>query len=381
MQYSFTVREMIEKLVSFDTVSRNSNRALIDWVSDYLDRYGVAAQLVPNADGSKANLYATIGPNVEGGVVLSGHTDVVPVDDQPWDSDPFSISERDGKLYGRGTCDMKAFCAIALALLPEMKTLKKPIHLAFSYDEEVGCLGAPDMIREIRAKLPEPSAVIIGEPTEMKVVTVHKGIMVLKTQITGHEAHSSQTHRGVSAVMNAARLIALLDDLAQQQAAGDVDPDVEPGYTTIHVGTVHGGTAVNIISRQCEFVWDIRHLPQHHPQDILDALASYSDELQTAMQAVAPETGIETQIMVTAPPLEHERDSTAVELAKALTGQNATHKVPYVTEAGQYQQAGLPTVVCGPGSIDQAHQPNEYISLTQVDAGTEFIRKLIQRLS
>ena len=378
---SLSVRAMIDRLIGFDTVSRNSNRALIDWVRDYLDGHGVRSHLVANGDGSKANLYASVGPQVPGGVVLSGHTDVVPVDGQPWDSDPFVVSERDGKLYGRGTCDMKAFIAIGLALVPEMKQLNRPLHFALTYDEEVGCLGAPDLIREILRELPRPEAVIVGEPTSMKVVTAHKGISVLRTTVTGHEAHSSQTHRGVSAVMTAARLIHFLDELAHEQARGEIDPGVEPGYTTIHVGTVQGGTAVNIISRHCEFVWDIRHLPDDNPQRLLDRFRDYCAEQLTAMRAVAPGAGIETELQVTSPAFQHQPDSAAVTLAKALTGQNATYKVPYVTEAGQYQQAELATVVCGPGSIDQAHQPNEYISLQQVEAGTDFIRKLIARLS
>ena len=377
-----SVRAMIDKLIAFDTVSRNSNRALIDYVRDYLDDHGASSVLVPNADGSKANLYASIGPAVPGGVVLSGHTDVVPVDGQPWDNDPFSIAERDGKLYGRGTCDMKGFIAIALGLVPEMKQLKKPIHFALSYDEEVGCLGAPDMIREIQANLPQPEAVIVGEPTEMRVVTAHKGISTYKTTVIGHEAHSSQTHRGVSAVMTAARLITFLDDIAREKKTGTLqDPEFEPAFTTIHAGTVKGGTAINIISRHCEFFWDIRQIPGDEPQAIVDRFNDYCQTLEPEMQAVAPETGITTELVVTAPPMRHDPNSAAVQLAKALTGQNDTYKVPYVAEAGQFQAAGLPTVVCGPGSIDQAHQPNEYITLEQVEAGTQFIRKLIERLS
>jgi acetylornithine deacetylase len=377
-----SVRKMIDKLIAFDTVSRNSNQALIDYVRDYLDGYGIASSLVPSADGSKANLYATVGPAIAGGVVLSGHTDVVPVDGQPWNSDPFSVSERDDRLYGRGTCDMKGFIAIALALVPEMQQLKQPIHFALSYDEEVGCLGAPDMIKEILVNLPRPQAVIVGEPTSMKVVTAHKGITALKTCVTGHEAHSSQTHRGVSAVMTAARLITFLDDLAREKQSGDLkDPEFEPAYTTIHAGTVQGGTALNIISRYCEFVWDIRQIPGDEPQAIIERFNAYCRELEPAMQAIASETGISTEVMVTAPPFQHDPNSAAVQLAKALTGQNDTYKVPFVAEAGHFQQAGLPTVVCGPGSIDQAHQPNEYISLQQVEAGTQFLRKLIKRLS
>ena len=378
-----TPREMIEKLVSFDTVSRHSNLELIAYIRDYLDSFGVQSHLVESDDGQKANLYATVGPMIEGGVVLSGHTDVVPVDGQPWDSDPFRVVEHSGKLYGRGTCDMKSFYAIALALLPEMNALKKPIHFALSYDEEVGCQGAPRMIRQIADTLPRPEAVIIGEPTEMKVVTAHKGITGVHTVVTGYEAHSSQTHRGVSAVMTAANLIHWLDQQARQRRDhGPHDPEFEPPYTTVHVGTIHGGTAVNIISRHCEFVWDIRHIPGDNPDAIVEAFRNYCQEtVEPAMQSVARGTGIRTEISVQAPALQHEENNPAIQLAKALTGQNTSYRVPFATEGGQFQQAGLPVVVCGPGSINQAHQPNEYIALEQVDAGIEFIRKLIVRLS
>ncbi len=378
-----TVREMIAKWIAFETVSRNSNLALIDYVRDYLDDFGVQSYLVPNDEGTKANLYATLGPPVPGGVVLSGHTDVVPVDGQPWDTDPFAVVERDGRLYGRGTCDMKSFCAIALALVPAMRELKKPLHLAFSYDEEIGCQGAPRLIRGLLEQVPRPAAVIVGEPTNMQLMTAHKGITVLKTTVTGHEAHSSQTHRGVSAVMTAARLITFLDDLARRrQAALPRDPGFEPGFTTLHVGTIKGGTAINIISRHCEFVWDIRNTPDDDPQAILEQFNTFCrQKIEPAMRAIAPETDIQTVVFASAPALQHQPDSPAVRLVKALTGTENTFKAPYATEAGQFQEAGLPAVICGPGSIDQAHQPNEFITLQQVEAGTEFIRQLIAYLS
>jgi acetylornithine deacetylase len=256
------VRELLDQLVAFPTVSRDSNLPLIHFVQDYLKQHGIASTLVPNDEGTKSNLYATIGPSVPGGVVLSGHTDVVPIDGQSWHSDPFTVTEKDGRLYGRGTCDMKAFIATALALVPEMQTLKKPIHLALSYDEEVGCVGAPRMIEQLKTNIPTPSAVIVGEPTNLQVVTAHKGIVANRTTITGHEAHSSQTHTGVSAVMTAARLVTYLDDMAQTlQANTPSDTGFDPACTTVHVGTIAGGTAINIISRHCEFVWDLRNIP------------------------------------------------------------------------------------------------------------------------
>lgn len=374
---------LLETLVGFDTTSAKSNMALIDWVRDYLAGHGIDATLVPNEDGTKANLWATVGPSVEGGVCLSGHTDVVPVDGQPWDTDPFTLTEKGSRLYGRGTCDMKAFPATALALLPEMlaKPLARPIHFAFSYDEEVGCLGAPHMIAEIGKTLPRPSVVIIGEPTDMKVVSAHKGMWFFRTVVTGKEAHSSQTHRGVSAVMTGARLIAKLDDMAKARAAA-ADPDCkfEPPYTTIHVGTVQGGTASNIISRRCEFVCDIRNLPEDFPEDIQREYEDWiAAEILPEMQAVDPSTGVEVITENTVVGLRQDLDSEAEQLVRQLTGDNDVTYVPYGTEAGQFQQAGMAAVVCGPGSIDQAHQPNEFIEKDQIDQCEAMLRKLIDR--
>ena len=337
---------MIAKLVGFATVSRDSNLALIEYVSGYLAEQGVESRLVPNADQSKANLFATIGPMVEGGVVLSGHTDVVPVDGQPWDSDPFSLTEKNGRLYGRGTADMKSFYAIALALVPEMleRGLVRPIHLALSYDEEIGCLGAPAMIQRIAAELPAPRAVVVGEPTDMRVVTAHKSITGVQTVVTGHEAHSSQTHRGVSAVMNAARLITFLEDMARGNAARAASQtSFEPPYSTIHVGTVRGGTAANIISRECRFDWDMRCIPEDDPQDFLDRFDRYCrDEILPGMQAVAPEANIVTTLTCSVPALGPEPDGAAEALVRLLTGYNASDAVAYAAEAGQFQQAGFP---------------------------------------
>lgn len=375
--------EILETLVGFDTTSAKSNMALIDWVRDYLGRHGVESTLVPNAEGTKANLWASVGPSAEGGVCLSGHTDVVPVEGQPWDTDPFVLTDKGSRLYGRGTCDMKAFPATALALLPEMldKPLARPIHFAFSYDEEVGCLGAPSMIAEIGKTLPRPSVVIIGEPTDMKVVSAHKGMWFFRTVVTGKEAHSSQTHRGVSAVMTGARLIAKLDEMAKARAAA-ADPDCKfvPPYTTIHVGTVRGGTAANIISRRCEFVCDVRNLPEDFPEDIQKEYEAWIEaEILPEMHAIDPASGVEVTTENAVPGLQEDRDSEAEQLVRQLTGDNDTHYVPYGTEAGQFQTAGMAAVVCGPGSIDQAHQPNEFIEKAQIDECEAMLRKLIDR--
>lgn len=375
--------EILERLVGFDTTSAKSNMALIDYVRDYLNAHGVSSTLVPNEDGTKANLWATVGPDREGGVCLSGHTDVVPVDGQPWDTDPFTLTKKGSRYFGRGTCDMKAFPATALALLPEMvaKPLARPIHFAFSYDEEVGCLGAPRMIAEIGKSLPRPSVVIIGEPTDMKVVSAHKGMWLFRTVVTGKEAHSSQTHRGVSAVMTGARLIAKLDEMAKARAAA-ADPDCKfvPPYSTIHVGLVSGGTAANIISRRCEFVCDIRNLPDDFPEDIQKEFEDWiAAEILPEMHAIDPTTTVTVTTENAVTGLREDRESEAEQLVRQLTGDNDTTYVPYGTEAGQFQEAGMAAVVCGPGSIDQAHQPNEFVEESQVAACETMLRKLIDR--
>lgn len=374
---------MIDALVAIPTVSRDSNLDLIRFVADYLSDHGIDSHLVESPCGVKANLYATVGPVVPGGVVLSGHTDVVPVDDQDWSSDPFRLTERDGRLYGRGTCDMKSFYAIALALVPEMKRLTRPIHFALSYDEEVGCLGAPALIRELASAVPTPEAVIVGEPTEMRVVTAHKSIFHFHTQVIGREAHSSQQHRGVSAVMVAARLINWLGErqrrCAREAPAGS---GFAPPYTTLHCGVVKGGTAHNIMAHHCEFVTDIRAMPGENALDYFEEFRAFAlEEVLPEMRAICPGTDIQFEIDAQVPGFAATEEEPGVRLVKQLTGQNGVESVVYGAEAGQFQEAGFSVVMCGPGSIDQAHQPDEYISLEQVQAGTEFMQRLIRYLS
>lgn len=382
MQYSAV--EMIGKLVSFDTVSHKSNLELIGFVEDYLASHGVASKRVLSPEGDKANLYATIGPQVEGGIILSGHTDVVPVEGQPWTTDPFQMVEKDGRLYGRGTADMKAFSAIGLSLVPEMlkADLKRPIHFALSYDEEVGCTGVGSMVEEMIETLPKPEAVIVGEPSLMKIVNAHKSIFARKTIVTGRAAHSSLTDRGVSAVMMAAQLVALLDDMAEE-CRRNAGPDCpfDPPYTTIHVGQINGGTALNIISERCEFVWDVRNVPEDDPDDFVRRFEARADELRARMKAVDPDCDIVTTVLSDAPALAPEDKGAAEVLCAQITGLNATDVVSYATEAGHFQRVGYSTVVCGPGSIDQAHQADEFIALDQVKAGEEFLRKIVRYLS
>lgn len=380
-----TPKEMLAQLVGFPTISSDSNLSLLGFVKDHLAAHGIAATLVPDASGEKANLYATIGPDAPGGVVLSGHTDVVPVEGQIWASDPFTMTERDGLLYGRGTADMKAFSAIALSLLPEMVAagLKRPIHLALSYDEEVGCLGAPSMIADMARHIAPPSAVIVGEPTDMKVVTGQKTTFSFFTDVRGKSVHSSQVNRGVSAVVVGCRLIAFLDDMLRaNMAAPAADSPFDPPYTTIHTGMIRGGTAHNIVARDCTFVTDIRALPDDDPHAYRERYKAHiAAEVEPAMKAIDADTGVEVGIRAHVPGLVPEADNAAETLCRRLTGDNGAHAVSYGTEAGQYRGPGWPVVVCGPGSIDQAHQADEYISVAQLDEGTAFIRRLIADLA
>jgi acetylornithine deacetylase len=377
--------DILAKLVAFDTTSRGSNLALIQFVEGELAKLGVAGRRVPNEDGSKANLFATLGPMAEGGVILSGHTDVVPVDGQPWTSDPFTLTPRDGRLYGRGTCDMKGFLALALAAAPELAKapLSRPVHLAFSYDEEVGCLGAPSMIEVLARELPRPRAVIVGEPTNMEAVRGHKGISVYTVTVTGREAHSSLTHLGVSAVMAAVKLMALLADLAErlEQGADPASP-FNPRGASLTIGLVGGGTAVNILARECRFTFDLRCPPGINPEAVLADFYAAARALDAELKARAPEAGVTIERRSATPAFAPETDGEAERLARLLAGDNGPGRVvSYAAEAGQFQEAGFSTVICGPGSIDQAHQPDEYVELSQMQRGAQFMGRLIEAMT
>ncbi|HWA00986.1 MAG TPA: acetylornithine deacetylase [Caulobacterales bacterium] len=377
--------EILERLIGFDTTSRNSNLQLIEWVEAFLAARGIGATRVSNADGTKANLYAVIGPAVEGGVVLSGHTDVVPVDDQPWTSNPWGLTERGTKFYGRGVADMKTFSALALAHVDAMlaASLRRPIILALSYDEEVGCLGAPSMIAELReGAAPPPSAVIVGEPTDMKVVSGHKGVRGMIVEVTGREAHSSQTDQGVSAVMEALKLMNLVVEMGRQaRASPDADPLFSPPGASMTIGRVHGGTAMNILARRCEFVWDLRWPPEADPDLYEGRFREAAAQLDAEIKRRAPEGGVRVTRRSNNPPLKPDLASEAEALARALTGDNETRVAAYAAEAGLFQRAGMAAVLCGPGSILQAHQPDEWIERDQIAQGARFMRGLIARLS
>jgi acetylornithine deacetylase len=385
MAATYTPREMLERLVAFDTTSRASNLALIAFVEGYLKGHSLAPKRIPNPEGTKANLLVTLGPEKPGGIILSGHTDVVPVDDQEWHTDPFAAVEKDGKLYGRGTADMKAFSAVALALVPEFlrRGLNTPIHIALSYDEEVGCLGVRPMIADISRNVPTPRLAIIGEPTEMKVVNAHKGIRAFRTTVTGREAHSSRTDKGVNAVMVAAELIVYLDSLADEmRERGDPSGRFDPPYTTVQAATIRGGTALNILAHHCSFQWEFRYLPGTSEHDILDRFEAHAQgAVLPRLRDIAPEADIVTTAGGHVKPLVASDECPAEALAKQLTGQNHAEAVSYGTEAGLFQEAGIPSVVCGPGSILQAHKPNEFIELSQIDACTAFMRRLIDHVA
>ncbi|WP_170391040.1 acetylornithine deacetylase [Ruegeria arenilitoris] len=387
MPQRLTPLEIMTKLISFPTVSRDSNLPLVDWVEDYLNGHGIRAHRWPDPDQPhKAALFAHVGPWEEGAVVLSGHTDVVPVDGQPWDSDPFVVTERDGKYFGRGTCDMKGFDALAIWALVEAHyaDVKRPLQLALSFDEEVGCTGAPPMIVAMQEVLPKGSAVVVGEPSMMQAVTGHKGGFGFDTHVVGYEVHSSIMHTGVNAIMYAAPLIDWANaenDINMAADPSDIAAVFDPPWTTCHVGMIKGGTAHNITAKDCRFMMDFRVVPGEQASAWKEAYLEQVRVAERKMQQVHPDAHIEVKASFAVPALVPETDGEAETLVRALTGDNATHVVSYGTEAGQFQEAGYSAVICGPGDIAQAHQPNEYITIAQFNAGHDFMQRLVYKLA
>lgn len=375
--------EMLAKLIGFDTTTRLSNIPLIEFVERYLDEHDVPFIRV-DYDSGKTNLYATIGPDLGGGLVLSGHTDVVPVDGQDWASDPFAMQERGGLLYGRGTADMKGFIACALTLVPKFKAmnLKRPIHLALSCDEEVGCKGVRPLVAHMRDHLKKPRAVIVGEPTSMKVVNGHKSAVTFSTEVRGRAGHSSLTHQGVNAIMVASDMIGEISRIrADMIAEGDPTGRFDPPYSTIHVGVINGGTAKNIIPQDCDFQWETRLLPRVDPTVVPLRLEKFAQSLESAMKAIAPESAITTIKTNEVPGLAPEQNSEAEHLALHAADANSTHAVSYCTEAGLFQAIGIPTVICGPGNIEQAHKPDEFVSVVQIEMCEKFMLNLAESCS
>ncbi|MBI1965258.1 MAG: acetylornithine deacetylase [Betaproteobacteria bacterium] len=375
---------MIRKLVAFPTVSRDSNLELIHFIRDTLKPLDAGVRLTYDDAKRKANLFATLGPRAGAGIALSGHTDVVPVEGQPWDGDPFQVTEKDGRLYGRGTADMKSFVACALALAPEFmeRGLKAPLHLAFSYDEEVGCLGVGRMIADLARAGIRPRSCIVGEPTLMRPVIAHKGKKSYRCTVRGLAGHSAYAPHGVNAVEYAAEAVAFLKGLARRHRdRGPYDRSFDVAHTTVHAGVIRGGTALNVIPHDCTFDFEFRHLPGDDPERLLREFSEFvKSKLEPEMRSVHPAAGFTIEKLSEIPVLDTGPESEVVALAQELSGSREIGKVSFGTEGSQFQKAGIPTVICGPGSIEQAHKPNEYVTLDQVARCEAFLRRLMERM-
>lgn len=377
-----TSRQVLERLVAFPTVSRDSNLALVDWLEGYLTGHGIECHRHWNEDRQKAALMAHAGPRVEGAVVLSGHSDVVPVDGQDWTTDPWTVVERNGRLYGRGTCDMKGYVALSVwALVRAQKMgVRRPVQLALSYDEEVGCTGAPPMIETMGKVLPKGAAALIGEPSNMKIITGHKGGTGFHVHVKGFEVHSSLLPYGVSAIMEGARLIGWVNDRNAEIQAREPTPIAAtfyPPFTTLHVGMISGGTAHNITAADCRFAVEMRVVPGEDVEAHARTFEAEAARMDALLKAQRPEAGVHLERFFGVPALVPEADGEAEAIARRLTGDNATGVVSYGTEAGQFQEAGYSAIVCGPGDIAQAHQPDEYLEVSEFQAGQRFMERLL----
>jgi len=376
-------QDILNELISFDTVSRNSNLSLIEFVADYLDGHGVKSDLVYGDDKSKANLWASFGPENLAGTVLSGHTDVVPVDGQDWTSDPFTLTARESRLHGRGTCDMKGFIAVCLSRSAKLveQPLKKPIHFAFSFDEEIGCIGVRYLIDQLKTRETLPSVCIIGEPTGMQVIRSHKGKFSSRCHVHGLESHSGLAHRGANAVEAAAETIARLKSVARRlRDEGPFDTEFDPAYTTVHTGLVSGGTQLNIVPNKCTFEFEIRHLPSEDPTTLVNEVREFVDaEILPEMRAVHPQANFEWETLTQYPAFDAAPQSASVQLALNLSGGDSTGKVSFGTEAGLFAEAGIESVICGPGEIKHAHKPDEFVEQSQLKACEGFVDRLIER--
>ena len=376
--------QMMQRLIAMDTTSRKSNLEMIDWVADYLSGFGIESRLTFNDERNKANLFATIGPRIDGGVVLSGHTDVVPVDGQAWTSDPWRVTQHDDRLVGRGVCDMKGFIAIALAMVPDMvsRTLSKPLHFALSYDEEVGCIGVRRLIEDLAGIPYRPGGCIVGEPTGMHLVVAHKGKRSYRCRVRGFECHSALTPNGVNAVEIAAEIVTYLRGMAlrfRHRERHDDDYDVP--FTTIHVGTIKGGTALNIVPRDCEFLFEFRHLPFDDPERLLAEVREFADRFLPEMHAVSSDTGISFEQTSELPGFDTGSQSDIADLGRCCNHDSSIKKVSFGAEASLFHNAGIPSILCGPGNIAQAHQPNEWVTLEQLARCEDFLRKVVDQVS
>ncbi|MBA1324768.1 acetylornithine deacetylase [Pseudomonas plecoglossicida] len=375
-------QQLLGRLIGFATVSRDSNLQLIGFIRDYLAELGVASELFFNAEGTKANLFASIGPTDRGGVVLSGHTDVVPVDGQAWSVDPFVMTERDGRLYGRGTADMKGFIASVLAAVPAFlaQPLHTPVHLAFSYDEEVGCLGVRSMLDALAQRPHKPRLCLIGEPTELKPVLGHKGKLAMRCQVHGAACHSAYAPYGVNAIEYAARMIGKLGEIGQALAE-DQDARFDPPFSTVQTGVIKGGRALNIVPEECEFDFEVRALPGFAAEAVADQLQAYAEaELLPRMRAVSAASDIRLRPLSAYPGLATAADSEAARLVALLSGSSEFGTVAFGTEGGLFDQAGIATLVCGPGSMEQGHRPDEFVSVEQLRGCDGMMLRLVDYL-
>lgn len=380
-----TTLSLLERLVAFDTTSRGSNLELIAFVEQHLDAHGVAAERVYGPDGTRANLVARIGPATEGGVVLSAHTDCVPVTGQPWSREPLAVHRDGDRLVGRGTADMKGFLACVLAAVPRLAEtdLRRPVLLALSYDEEIGTVGAPRLVEHLLATQPRPEAVLVGEPTCMEVVTAHKGVRSFTTVVEGLDGHSSQPHRAANAVVAAARIATFVADLADERARLEPDPRFDPPHTTFNVATIAGGQAINIVPRRCELAWEYRPVPADDSDTLHQRIERHiRDEVLPRLRTPTGHGHVETTSEALVRALATELRGPAEDLARELTGYRGPDRtVPFGTDGGHFQTAGLSTVVCGPGSIEQAHQPDEFVEVAQLEACDRMLEGLAARLS
>lgn len=382
-----TAQEILSKLVSFPVLGGESNLSILHWIKEYIETFGVQTHLVPNPEGDKASLHCRIGPEADGGVILSGHMDVVPVEGQDWLTDPFELTDGgDGKLYGRGSCDMKGFLACCLAVLPEMvdANLKTPIYLAFSYDEEIGCLAAPELIDHIKATYNEKiKYAIIGEPSMMQPIVGQKGICVIETIVNGSAGHSSRIRQEVSAIHESARLILWLE--AKMNAlvdAGRIDDRFHPPHTSLHVGQINAGIAPNVIADKAIFKWDVRVIPQDKTSLLLQEFKAYCREREEELRGTYPDFKIKNILFhPPVPPLDTAESDSVTDFIRSLTTVQELGTVAYAAEAGQFAEGGFESVICGPGSIAQAHRANEFIEKEQLAKGIEMLKKLVTKLS
>ncbi len=377
---SARTREILQTLVGFDTVSRNSNLGLIEWVRDELNRLGVKSRLSWDAERNKANLFATIGEGKAPGLILSGHTDVVPVDGQDWQSNPFVLTERDGRLYARGSADMKGFIACALSAVPTMLEADLPsaVHLALSYDEEVGCIGVRELIRDLQDAGIQPAGCIVGEPTLMQPIVAHKGAWKLRCCVRGREAHSAMPNHGVNAIEYAADLISFMREMAARIVRDEThDPEFPVPFSTLQPTLISGGTAANIVPNACEMTVDVRTMPGTSFESVSDEIRAHAEHLTRQMQRAFPETGIEVEYLAGTPSFVVEDTAPIVEYARRLARTRGSGKVTFGTEAGLFTQAGIPTVVIGPGCINDAHRPDEFVALDQLAACDAFMQRLV----